>query len=69
MALAHLLGSIPHISPLLRKALDDFLWSPFELIVYGRSALVLGYPESPEEFSIRMDVDAILYFTHLFEQS
>jgi hypothetical protein len=42
------------------KALDGFLKSPFELIVYGRSALALGYPESPAEFSVTLDVDAIL---------
>jgi hypothetical protein len=42
------------------KALDGFLKAPFELIVYGRSALTLGYPEPPAEFSVTLDVDAIL---------
>lgn len=42
------------------EALDGFLRSPFELIVFGRSALALGYPESPAQFSVTLDVDAIL---------
>lgn len=41
-------------------ALDGFLQAPFELIVYGRSALALGYPNPPAEFLATMDVDAIL---------
>ena len=40
--------------------LDKFLKNPFELIVYGRSALVLGYPEVPGDYYVTMDVDAIL---------
>jgi hypothetical protein len=42
------------------KALDGFLKTPFELIVYGRSALALGYPDPPSDFLVTMDVDAIL---------
>ncbi len=42
------------------QALDGYLTSPFELIVYGRSALALGYPNAPDEFAATMDVDAIL---------
>jgi hypothetical protein len=42
------------------RALDGFLKSPFELIVYGRSALALGYPQPPPQFSVTLDVDAIL---------
>lgn len=42
------------------KALDGFLKEPFELIVYGRSALALGYPEPPSDFLVTLDVDAIL---------
>jgi len=42
------------------EALDGFLKEPFELIVYGRSALALGYPQPPAKFMATMDVDAIL---------
>lgn len=42
------------------EALDGFLNSPFELIVYGRSALALGYPNPTSDFLVTMDVDAIL---------
>lgn len=42
------------------KALDGFLSEPFELIVYGRSALALGYPNPPLDFQVTLDVDAIL---------
>jgi hypothetical protein len=42
------------------KALDGFLKTPFELIVFGRSALALGYPDPPSDFLVTMDVDAIL---------
>lgn len=42
------------------EALDGFLNSPFELIVYGRSALALGYPNPNPDFLVTMDVDAIL---------
>ena len=42
------------------ETLDGFLKSPFELIVYGRSALAVGYPNPPSEFLATMDVDAIL---------
>lgn len=42
------------------EALDKFLHSPFELIVYGRSALALGYTNPPSDFLVTMDVDAIL---------
>lgn len=42
------------------KALDGFLNAPFELIVYGRSALALGYPDPPSDFLVTLDVDAIL---------
>lgn len=41
-------------------SLDGFLKSPFELIVYGRSALALGYPDPPADFLVTLDVDAIL---------
>jgi hypothetical protein len=42
------------------EALDRFLKSSFELIVYGRSALALGYPNPPADFLVTLDVDAIL---------
>jgi len=42
------------------EALDSFLNTSFELIVYGRSALALGYPNPPGDFLVTLDVDAIL---------
>lgn len=42
------------------QTLDHFLNSPFELIVYARSAFALGYPHSPLAYSVTMHVDAIL---------
>lgn len=40
--------------------LDQHLSGPEELTLFGRAALVLGYPGSPPEFSSTRDVDAIL---------
>lgn len=45
---------------MILKALDGFLKGPLELIVYGRSALALGYPEPLPDFLVTLDVDAIL---------
>ena len=45
---------------ILLSVLDGHLHRPFELCVYGRSALALGYPAAPEAFQATMDVDAIL---------
>lgn len=42
------------------RLLDDNLSASFTLYVYGRSALALGYAESPAVFHATMDVDAIL---------
>lgn len=42
------------------RALDEFLHAPFQLYVYGRSALALGYPNAPAAYHATMDVDAIL---------
>ena len=42
------------------QTLDRHLCSPFDLYVYGRSALALGFLESPARFQATMDVDAIL---------
>lgn len=52
---------VPQSNPLkILRALDGFLQSPFQLIVYGRSALTVGYPNPSPEFCATMDVDAIL---------
>jgi hypothetical protein len=40
--------------------LDRHLTHPVRLILYGRAALSLGFPDSPAEFSTTMNVDAIL---------
>lgn len=42
------------------QTLDRHLNSPFDLYVYGRSALALGFSPSPARFQATMDVDAIL---------
>jgi len=42
------------------RTLDQHLTSPTRLILYGRAALALGYPDPPSEFHSTMDVDAIL---------
>lgn len=42
------------------RTLDRHLSRPVRLILYGRAALALGFPDSPAEFSTTMDVDAIL---------
>lgn len=51
----------PPSNPLhILQTLDGFLKHPFQLIVYGRSALALGYPSPHPAFEATMDVDAIL---------
>jgi hypothetical protein len=40
--------------------LDGHLSAPFDLIVYGRAALALGFKDAPARFQATMDVDAIL---------
>ena len=42
------------------QTLDRRLRSPFDLYIYGRSALALGFSESPAHFQATLDVDAIL---------
>lgn len=42
------------------KTLDKYLATPRALILYGRAALVLGFPESPLAAALSMDVDVIL---------
>jgi hypothetical protein len=42
------------------RTLDRHLDHPVRLVLYGRSALSLGYADSPPEFQSTMDVDAIL---------
>lgn len=50
---------VNHPETILRT-LDRHLTHPARLILYGRAALSLGFPNSPAEFSATMDVDAIL---------
>ncbi len=45
--------------------LDRMLTLPAELILFGRSALALGYPQSPGHFHSTQDVDGILPLTWL----
>ena len=42
------------------RTLDSHLVQPTRLILYGRAALALGYPDPPLAFHATMDVDAIL---------
>ncbi len=42
------------------RTLDGHLLHATRLILYGRSALAIGYPDAPAEFHATMDVDAIL---------
>ncbi len=45
---------------LILRTLDRHLTQPFDLYVYGRSALALGFPSAPQAIHTTMDVDAIL---------
>lgn len=45
---------------LILETLDRNLHRPFDLYVYGRSALALGFPAAPQAMHATMDVDAIL---------
>lgn len=42
------------------RTLDRHLHTPFELYVYGRSALALGFPDAAARYGATMDVAAIL---------
>jgi hypothetical protein len=42
------------------RTLDQHLVSPAELTLFGRSALALGYSQSPAHFHNTQDVDGIL---------
>lgn len=42
------------------QTLDRHLTSPWELYIYGRSALALGFGEASARFQATLDVDAIL---------
>ena len=42
-------------------ALDRRLDAEVELILYGRAALHLGFPNPPEEFGLSRDVDAVFW--------
>ncbi len=41
--------------------LDDLLDQPVDLTLYGRAALSLGFPDSPEEYAWSKDVDGVLW--------
>jgi hypothetical protein len=42
------------------RTLDRHLPKTAELTVFGRSALVLGYPDSPPDYGATHDVDGII---------
>lgn len=62
----HLASALPVIesvnnNPLqILQTLDRHLSRSFDLYVYGRSAIALGFPASSERYQSTMDVDAIL---------
>jgi hypothetical protein len=41
--------------------LDGLLEQPVELTLYGRAALSLGFPDSPDEYAWSKDVDGVLW--------
>jgi hypothetical protein len=45
------------------RTLDGHLTQPFELILFGRSALALGYPDAPSEYGATLDMDGIMPMT------
>jgi hypothetical protein len=45
----------------LLQRLDDLLAQPVDLTLYGRAALLLGYPEPKPEYALSLDVDAVLW--------
>ena len=45
--------------------LDDLLDHEVSLIVYGRAALALGFPNPPEDVANSLDIDIILPFLHI----
>src|SRR5258708_4740037 len=54
-------GSCAMNNPLeILTTLDQHLRSPAELTLFGRAALVLGYPNPPQEYEATRDVDAII---------
>jgi hypothetical protein len=44
---------------IILSQLDSRLQSEVKLTLYGRAALLLGFPKPPEEYSYSMDVDGI----------
>ena len=43
------------------NCLDGHLTSRVELTLYGRAALTLGFEETPEDYALSHDVDAVLW--------
>lgn len=43
------------------QCLDKHLSSRVELTLYGRAALTLGFAETPEDYALSRDVDAVLW--------
>lgn len=50
-------------------ALDARLTAPVELTLYGRAALLLGFPNAPVEYALSHDVDAVLWLGQAEELS
>lgn len=46
---------------IILKTLDASLNADVELVLYGRAALLLGFPNPPEEFALSQDVDAVMW--------
>lgn len=43
------------------QCLDGHLTSEVDLTLYGRAALTLGFAETPEDYALSQDVDAVLW--------
>ncbi len=45
----------------LLSRLDELLDATVDLTLYGRAALLLGYPDPKREYALSLDVDAVLW--------
>jgi len=54
------IGSMSNAERLLNR-LDELLDVPVDLTLYGRAALLLGYPDPKREYALSLDVDVVLW--------
>jgi hypothetical protein len=53
-------GAMSNAERLLNR-LDELLDANVDLTLYGRAALLLGYPDPKREYALSLDVDAVLW--------